>query len=60
MSNLRHHVFNIKHDTSYVPINIGEKERICTDCDLPKKKCNGDCKRYKEEYKKIKGRNNDK
>ena len=55
MSDLRHHTFNARHDASYMPKNIGEKESICIDCKLPKKKCNGDCKRYKELYKKLKG-----
>ncbi|MBR2870072.1 MAG: hypothetical protein IKB98_01640 [Clostridia bacterium] len=33
---------------------VGEEESICTDCNLPVKKCNGDCKRFKEEFKKLK------
>ena len=33
---------------------VGKKESICTDCNLPVKKCNGDCKRFKEEMKKLK------
>lgn len=33
---------------------VGEEESICTDCNLPVKKCNGDCKRFKEEMKKLK------
>ena len=33
---------------------VGEEESICTDCNLPVKKCNGDCKRFREEMKKLK------
>ena len=33
---------------------VGEEESICTDCNLPVKKCNGDCKRFREEFKKLK------
>ena len=32
---------------------VGEEEGICVNCD-PKKKCNGDCKRFREEMKKLK------
>ena len=35
-------------------IKVGEEERICVNCDLPAKKCNGECKRYYEEIKKLK------
>lgn len=35
---------------------VGEEESICTDCNLPEKKCNGDCKRFKEEFKKLKNK----
>lgn len=33
---------------------VGEEESICTDCNLPVKKCNGDCKHFREEMKKLK------
>ena len=33
---------------------VGEEEDICVSCNLPAKKCNGDCKRYKEEMEKLK------
>ena len=33
---------------------VGEEENICVSCNLPVKKCNGDCKRFKEEIKKLK------
>lgn len=33
---------------------VGEEESICTDCNLPVKKCNGDCKRFREGFKKLK------
>lgn len=35
---------------------VGEEESICTDCNLPVKKCNGDCKRFREEMKKLKNK----
>ena len=34
--------------------NSTPEHRICTECTLPKKKCNGDCKRFREEMKKLK------
>ena len=56
VSRLNFNKFNTKYeyDTSYVPKKFGEKESICGYCDLPSKKCNGNCKRYKEELAKIK------
>ena len=30
------------------------EQKICLNCPLPAKKCNGNCKRYKEELKKLK------
>lgn len=35
---------------------IGEEESICTNCNLPVKKCNGDCKRFKAEIKKLRAK----
>ena len=54
ISHMRHNKINTKYeyDTSYMPKNIGEKEKICTDCKFID--CKGDCKRYREEYKKLK------
>ena len=37
---------------------VGEEESICTDCNLPVKKCNGNCKRFREEMKKLKKKQN--
>lgn len=34
---------------------VGEEESICVNCD-PKKKCKGDCKRFREELKKLKNK----
>lgn len=34
---------------------VGEEESICVNCD-PKKNCNGDCKRFREEFKKLKNK----
>jgi hypothetical protein len=36
-------------------IKVGEEERICVDCNLPK--CNGECKRYREKLKELKEKN---
>ena len=52
----------LTHKEEYLPkaANIlayilpGEKERICFYC--PEKKCKGECKRYREEMKKLKER----
>lgn len=38
----------------YKPQRDGEKELICLTCDL--KKCNGNCKRFAEEIKKLEGK----
>lgn len=38
---------------AYVPQHPSQEASICLDCD-PNKKCKGNCKRYKEEHKKLK------
>ena len=48
----------VKHQPLYqgndsLVLKVGEKESICVYC--KEKVCKGDCKRYKEEVKKIKG-----
>lgn len=43
-----------EHSSFYVPQKSSPEASICTDCKLPQSKCNGNCKRYKEEHKKLK------
>ena len=47
-----------EHNNAYVPKNPSPKARICLDYD-PNKKCKGNCQRYKEEYNKLKEKNNE-
>lgn len=53
---LRHSGIFVKteHSSFYVPKKSSPEASICTDCKLPQSKCNGNCKRYKEEISKLK------
>lgn len=42
-----------EHSDAYVPQKPSPKALICLSCD-PNKKCKGNCKRFKEEYRKLK------
>lgn len=46
-----------EHSSLYVPKNSSPKALICLKCD-PNSNCKGNCKRYKEEYKKLKEKEN--
>ena len=37
----------------YLVFEVGEEESICVNCNLPAEKCNGECKRYRAEMKKL-------
>lgn len=52
---LRHRGIFVKteHSSEYVPKKPSAEAQICLDCD-PKKNCKGNCKRYKEEHRKLK------
>lgn len=58
-SKLRHSGIYIKTERSndYVPQHPSPEARICLDCD--NKQCKGNCKRYIEEYKKLKEQQNE-
>ena len=55
-THLRHSGIFVKseHSSFYVPTKTSPEASICTDCKLPQSKCNGNCKRYKEEHRKLK------
>lgn len=50
---------NIPISAMYGIKKIGKEEYICCSCPLPKSKCNGDCKRYHDELKKLKSEKNE-
>lgn len=42
----------VKQVSVYVPVNIGDEEKICLECTA--KKCNGYCERLRKEKQKLK------
>ena len=56
----RHNRFNTKfeYEKGFVPTHPNPEARICLECD-PNKKCNGDCKRFKEDHRKLKEQENE-
>ena len=48
---VKHQPLSLGNDS--LVVKVGEKESICVYC--KEKGCKGNCKRYKEEVKKIKG-----
>jgi radical SAM protein with 4Fe4S-binding SPASM domain len=46
-----------EHSNDYVPQKPSKKALICLDCD-PNKNCEGDCGRFRTEYKKLKEQQN--
>ena len=46
-----------EHSSFYVPLKPSPEAQICLSCD--NEKCNGDCKRFREELKKLKEQENE-